>query len=230
MRTRKPELWKGIVAGAAAGLAASWIMGEFQSDWSKIKEKREQSRNEQPKQDQERSQDQEESEDATTKTAGAVARTFGKELSIDQKKRLGPAVHYGFGALMGAVYGGLSEEFSPTSSAWGTAFGSALFIGADEIAVPTLGLAPGPSKTPLNIHLYGWASHLVYGGALESVRRPVRSALGYDYLEFRARKVAEHASRRVREVANETKKRARSKWKRGMKSGEKAFRTMRKAA
>ena len=31
MRTRKPELWKGIVAGAAAGLAASWVMGEFQN-------------------------------------------------------------------------------------------------------------------------------------------------------------------------------------------------------
>ena len=139
-------------------------------------------------------------------------------------------MHYGFGALMGAVYGGLSEEFSPTSSAWGTAFGSALFIGADEIAVPALGLAPGPSETPLNMHLFAWASHLVYGAALESVRRPVRSALGYDDLASRAREVAEDASRRVSELANETKKRARSKWKSGMKSGEKAFRTMRKAA
>lgn len=224
MRTRKPELWKGIVAGAAAGLAASWIMGEFQSGWSKIKEKSEQSRNEEPQ------QDQEQNEDATMKTAGAIARSFGKELSLDQKKRLGPVVHYGFGALMGAFYGGLSEEFSLASSAWGTAFGSALFIGADEIAVPALGLAPGPSKTPLNIHLYAWASHLVFGAALEFVRRPVRSALGYDDLASRTREVAEEAAKRVRELADETRKRARSNWKSGMKSGEKAFRTMRKAA
>jgi len=224
MRTHKPELWKGIVAGAAAGLAASWVMGEFQTAWSKINEKRKQSRNE------ETQQDQGQSEDATMKTAGAVARTFGKELSIDQKKRLGPAVHYGFGALMGAVYGGLNEEFSPASTAWGTAFGSALFIVADEIAVPALGLSPAPSETPLNMHLYAWASHLVYGAALESARRPARAALRFDNLTSRTREVAEDASTRVRKLADAAKKRARSNWKSGMKSGEKAFRTMRKAA
>jgi hypothetical protein len=229
MRTRKPELWKGIVAGAAAGLAATWVMGEFQSAWSKVQEKRKQSRTEE-KQQIERQSNEGQSEDATMKTAGAVARTFGKELSMDQKKRFGPVVHYGFGALMGAVYGGLSEEFSPASTAWGTAFGSALFIVADEIAVPALGLAPGPSETPLNIHLYAWASHLVYGATLESVRRPVRSALGYDSLASRAREVAKDATTLVRKLADETKKRARSQWKSGMKSGEKSFRAMRKAA
>lgn len=225
MRTHKPEPWKGIVAGAAAGLAASWTMNQFQIGLSKIKERH------QPPPEEESQHDQSQSEDATMKTASAISRTvFGKELTADQKKQLGPVVHYGFGALMGALYGGLSEEFSPAKSAWGTAFGSALFIGADEIAIPIFGLGSGPTKSLLSTHLYAWASHLVYGAVLESVRRPVRSSLGYDDPAYQAQELGEDGYKRVRDFAAEARKRARSKWKTGMKSGEKTFRKMRKAA
>jgi hypothetical protein len=54
-------------------------------------------------------------------------------------------------------------------------FGSALFLGADEMAVPALGLVEASASPPS--HLYGWASHMVYGLTAEFVRRQIRSRI-----------------------------------------------------
>ena len=231
MRTREPELWKGLLAGAVAGLAAAWVMNQFQTGLSKIKQQHQQG-------EEESQHDQGQSEDATMKTAGAISRALtGKDLSIEQKKKLSPIVHYGFGTFMGAIYGGLSEQFPPASYGWGTAFGSALFIGADEIAVPLFGLAPAPTKSPLSTHLYAWASHLVYGAALESVRRPLRSTMGYDDWRSNLQRAQDRVQQTVEttwddagDYAKIAKKRARTGWKASMKNIERAARRMRKAA
>ena len=58
---------------------------------------------------------------------------------------------------------------------FGSLFGSALFLGADEMAVPAMGL--GEAAKSLSSHLYGWVSHLVYGLTVEFVRRQVRSRI-----------------------------------------------------
>lgn len=227
MRTREPEMWKGALAGAVAGLAASWIMTQFQTGWSKIKQKRQ-------KTGEEPHEHQDQDEDATMKTAGAIARTvFRKELNHDQKKRLGPFVHYGFGTLVGATYGALNEQFDMTSTGWGTAFGTALFLGADEFAVPLFGLSSSPTESPLNVHLYAWASHLVYGASLETVRRPLRSAMGYEDWGAKVRRVQDSVEETIdtaRQSARTARKRARTGWKESMKSVEKTARRMRKAA
>lgn len=227
MRTREPEIWKGVLAGAIAGLAASWAMTQFQTGWSKIKQKRQQPS---PKEQENEGQ----SEDATMKAAAAIARAvFRTELSADQKRRLGPVVHYGFGTLVGATYGALNEQFEMTSTGWGTAFGTALFFGADELAVPLFGLSANPTESSLDVHLYAWASHLVYGATLESVRRPLRSAMGYDDWGAKVRRVqntVEDTVETARESARSARERARSGWKSSMENIEKAARRMRKAA
>ena len=56
----------------------------------------------------------------------------------------------------------------------GTAFGTLLFLGADEVAVPALRLSPTPADTPTTDHLQHWAAHVVYGGSLELVRTLLR--------------------------------------------------------
>jgi putative membrane protein len=220
-------LWKGALAGAVAGLAASYLMAQFQTGWSKIKQKGQQ-RDEEPQ------HDQAQSEDATMKAAGAIARTvFRKELTPEQKTSLGPVVHYGFGTLVGAVYGGLREDFDVTSLGWGTAFSSGVFIAADEIAVPLFGLSASPTKSPLSTHLYAWASHLVYGVGLESVRRPLRSAMGYDDWGSKVRRAqdtGEDTWEKAGKITDATNKRARTGWKTSMKNVEKAARRMRKTA
>jgi hypothetical protein len=123
----------------------------------------------------------EEGDNATTKVANAVAKASGKDLSPDQKKTGGTIVHYAFGTLMGAAYGVAMELGSrrirknPLLS--GLGFGAALFAGADEVAVPALRLSQPPSEVPTAKHLYGFASHLVYGTTAAAVCKAARKAL-----------------------------------------------------
>lgn len=87
-------------------------------------------------------------EDANVKTAEAISEKLGgHKLSEAEKKWAGPAVHYGFG--------------------------TALWLGADEIAVPAFGLSGPPTETPVSSHLSGLAAHLVYGLVTDLVKRSV---------------------------------------------------------
>jgi len=53
-------------------------------------------------------------------------------------------------------------------------YGAAIFVGADEIAVPAFGLSKPPREYPASAHIYGLASHFVYGLNLEMARRSIR--------------------------------------------------------
>jgi len=59
----------------------------------------------------------------------------------------------------------------------GIGFGSVLFAGADEIAVPAAGLSGKPTETSVSSHLYALASHIVYGLTAGAVRKAVRTTL-----------------------------------------------------
>src|SRR5215470_6178304 len=95
----KRRVWKGLLAGGAAGAAGSLAMNQFQHLWTKISEQR---NGREPSQS-----DQSVSEDATVKAAAKVAEITGHRLSDQQKKKAGPIVHYAFGTGMGALYGAL---------------------------------------------------------------------------------------------------------------------------
>jgi putative membrane protein len=161
---------KGAVAGLVGGLVASWVMSEFQQVWSKAGEALSGQNG--------KSQKKSQGEDATVKTAEAIAEpVLGRPLNKDEKKSAGPIVHYAFGGLMGAAYGA-ANEVMPVSRKWfGLPYGAALFVGADEVAVPAFGLSGPPQDAPASSHLYGLVSHLVYAASLETVRRNVRRRL-----------------------------------------------------
>src|SRR4051794_37165640 len=128
MNNGERHLWKGLVAGAAGGLAAAWVMNQFQSGWGKVSEKLQQS--ETPQGEQER-QSQADDEDATMKTAGKISESvFDRRLSREEKKKLGPVVHYAFGASVGALYGAAAEIVPHTTFAAGLPYGAAVFVGA----------------------------------------------------------------------------------------------------
>jgi putative membrane protein len=166
---------KGLAAGMVGGLAGTWAMTQFQTIWSNAEQKRQQRENPQKAQQQGNS---EQSQDATMKAAEAISESFlGRPLSYQEQKKLSPIVHYGFGMLMGGLYGAASEKLPALSKDMGLAYATALFVGADEIAVPALGLGSSPVETPLPKHAYALASHWVYGVTTDLVRRGVRSAL-----------------------------------------------------
>jgi putative membrane protein len=183
-RRNRPSVWKGLVSGLAGGLAATIVMSQFQNGWEKASKALQAEKNGGSRKSKSKSQSnkQEQKEDATMKAADKVASLAGHPLSLAEEKKASPFVHYGFGTTMGALYGVMQEvapkpmrRLNPVLA--GVGYGGALFFGADEIAVPALGLAPSPKKTPMSQHLYGLASHLVYGVTGEMVRRTVRKYL-----------------------------------------------------
>jgi putative membrane protein len=59
----------------------------------------------------------------------------------------------------------------------GVGLGGVLFLGADEIAVPAMGLSKKATEAPLSSHVYALVSHIVYGLTTGAVRKAVRAAL-----------------------------------------------------
>jgi putative membrane protein len=176
-------IWKGMVAGLAGGLVASWTMNQFQAAWTRIAEGSEKSHGAQSMQpadgsDGDQSRDVNEQDDATVETAKVISReVFGHELQEGEKETAGAAVHYAFGTATGGLYGALAEVSPQVTTAAGLPFGAAFWLVADEITVPLLGLSKGPTEYPVSTHVYSFASHLVYGLTAEVSRRALRRVL-----------------------------------------------------
>lgn len=183
MREDDVSVWKGIVAGLAGGLVASWTMNQFQAAWTRLAENAEKPHGAQSMKPSEGSTgnqggDTKEQDDATVETAKAISENvFGHELQESEKRPAGAAVHYAFGAASGGVYGAVAEVVPQVTTAAGLPFGGAVWLFGDEITVPLLGLAKPPTEYPLSTHVYALASHLVYGATAELSRRAVRHML-----------------------------------------------------
>jgi putative membrane protein len=163
--TKKKCIWTSVVTGAIAGLAGAFAMNQFQSLWSTASKALSDDKGDrQPSED----------EDATQKTAQAISEhVFGHHLTKPEEKKAGPAVHYGLGTLIGAVYGVSAETLPMSRAGRGTLYGGAVWLFADEIAVPAFGLSGAPTKAPLSSHLNALASHLVFGFSTDLVRRMI---------------------------------------------------------
>ena len=76
-------------------------------------------------------------------------------------------VHWGFGMLVGGLYGALrAGKGSGGDLGVGLAYGVGLWAIADELVVPVLGLQDGPTKAPKTMHANRLAAHLLYGAGL----------------------------------------------------------------
>jgi len=183
MREHDANIWKGLVAGLAGGLVASWTMNQFQAAWTRIAEGSEKSHGAQSMQPSngssgDQSQDANEQDDATVETAKVISKqVFGHELQESEKEPAGAAVHYTFGIVTGGLYGALAEVSPQVTMGAGVPFGAAFWLIADEVTVPLLGLSKGPTHYPVSTHVYAFASHLVYGMTAELSRRALRQVL-----------------------------------------------------
>lgn len=183
MREENGNVWKGLVAGLAGGLVASWTMNQFQAAWTKLAENSEKPHGAQSMKPSDGSsgdqaQDVNEQDDATVETAKMISeKVFGHELQENEKRPAGTAVHYAFGTATGGLYGALAEFSPQVTTAAGLPFGAAFWLIADETVVPLLGLSKGPTAYPVSTHVYAFASHLVYGVTAEFSRRALRQVL-----------------------------------------------------
>jgi uncharacterized membrane protein YagU involved in acid resistance len=149
----RPRPFVGLLAGVAAGLVASAAMVVFQAQAQKLLP------------------DPDEDDPATVKAADAASEAvIGDPVPEPYREPAGQMVHYVAGAVIGGIYGVLTEYRPEARSGFGGAYGIATAALLDEAVVPAVGLAPAPEDTPLAAHAYGAASHLVYGWVLEGIR------------------------------------------------------------
>jgi putative membrane protein len=103
-------------------------------------------------------------EDATVKVADHLSRTVrGRPLDPSEKPAAGHVVHYGFGAVMGLLYGAAAVAVPAVTVGAGTGFGVAVWLGAHAIVVPALGLARSPLQQPLSKEAIELILHIAYG-------------------------------------------------------------------
>jgi hypothetical protein len=185
MRKNHPSVLRGIVTGIAAGITATLIMDQFQSLTSASQKATEKqiklARGESPlriEHEQEQKEKQAaEQEGSTEIVARKIAEVTGSHLAREDKKKAGQVVHFIFGTLMGVVYCASAELLPEVTTGAGTAFGTILFLGADEVAVPAFQLSSPSTDTSPTDHLQNWAAHIVYGGSLELIRSLIRRIL-----------------------------------------------------
>ena len=170
MSYREPEVWKGALAGAVAGIVASWMMTRFQV--ALVGRGISGSENPQNMRPVESNGD-----DAAMKASNEVAQaTLGRELSYREKAEVGgPLAHYALGVTAGTFYGMLREtQHAPG----GAAFGAELFVVADQLGLPMVGLSPWPlAAFPAATNAQHFAAHIVYGISTAVTYSLVRRAL-----------------------------------------------------
>lgn len=159
-----------IAAGALGGLVGTLAMSEAQRLWTRAVDSRvpdSASGAHDARDWQERSEDQNANEIAAQAVAKVVAH---RRLTRDELAVAAAIFHYAFGAAAGACYAACTDgaERYPASS--GIAFGTSLWLLADELAMPALGLSARTERRPVEMHLQSLFAHLVYGIVAERTR------------------------------------------------------------
>lgn len=156
----KRHILTDALLGATAGLAATWVMGQatsaiYEREGDEAKEQ----------------ESSVQGETAYGVAAEKSAQAVGIEVSEEQRKRYGSAIHWALGAGAGAVYGMLRPRTSWASWGFGTLYGALFFLVVDEGANTALGLTAPPQEFPWETHARGLAGHTVFGVATEATLR-----------------------------------------------------------
>lgn len=164
-KTDANDVVKGAFAGLVGGIVGSLVMTEFQTLLSSLSEEEEKP-------------NRKKEEPANVKAAEEISEgVFEHKLKKSEKEPAGEAMHYAMGATSGLIYGIASEIAPMTTAGLGLPFGAAVWLVADDVVVPALGLAKPATEYSLSTHAYALSSHLVYGLTTDLVRRAVRDLL-----------------------------------------------------
>jgi hypothetical protein len=160
------------MAGIIGGLAGTWAMSEAQRAWTRVVDG-DVSESAGGKHDARDWQERSEHQNSNELAAQALASYLVRRLTRDELRIAAPLIHYLFGAAVGAVYGVYAERRHAQTS--GAGFGTTVWLGADEIAMPLLGLSHSTARRPLEMHLQSLMAHLVFGAATEMTRRSLQA-------------------------------------------------------
>lgn len=115
-------------------------------------------------------------DEPATETVGRLAYEAVEhhEPGDETRRKLGQAVHWGYGILLGGLYGALRSDAEGPDLLGGLGYGAAAWALGDELMVPLLGLAEGPTAHPWTDHATALAAHLAYGAATSTATQALR--------------------------------------------------------
>lgn len=150
-----------LVLGAAAGAVATWAMGKvttflYERESDEAREREDAARG---------------GKTAYGVAAEKAAALVGRELSDEERERMGANIHWGIGVGAGACYGALLAASPGHSIGKALSFGAGFFLLMDEVLTVALGLTPGPAAFPWETHARGLVGHLAYGVAADATMR-----------------------------------------------------------
>jgi hypothetical protein len=150
---RKTRTGKDLLKGAIAGALGTWVMDRLTTYLY-------QHENAVSRLIEDRARD---GQSAYEVAAEKAARLLGRELTQEERRRLGLVIHWALGIAAGAVYGAFGRRIPAFRRAGGAKFGTAFWAAVDEGLVSLLGLTPPPKKFPWETHARGLAGHVAYG-------------------------------------------------------------------
>jgi putative membrane protein len=163
---------KSILAGAIGGLVATWTMSEAQRLWTLAMDGQAPA-SAAGKHDARDWQERTEGQNSNEIAAQTVAtRVIGRRLDCEELGVAAALMHYSFGTAAGAFYGTYVEGRPRNRT--GVAFGLTVWLLADEIAMPLLGLSDSTLRRPLEKRLQSIAAHIVFGLTTELTRGAVQ--------------------------------------------------------
>ncbi len=102
----------------------------------------------------------------------AMAMSLTGEAMPDGAKSIAePFLHFLFGAGAGVVYALIERKLPVIRAGYGTLFGFVFWILLHEIALPLMGFSPTPAQMTVWEQGNELVTHVVFGVALEFVRR-----------------------------------------------------------
>ncbi|WP_425148594.1 DUF1440 domain-containing protein [Deinococcus sp.] len=176
--TRPPNLWKGALAGAAAGIAAAYLKSLAEPPLQTLTEgiwPPTEAQKELVGADPKGHQDK---MPPAVMIEAAAEELAGTTLTRQQKLASQQVIHYTLGALLGAVYGALAEVQPGVTRGLGVPAGAVMYLCTHATAVPATGFQRWPWELPRAAVAWESGSHLVYGAGLEVGRGALRRVLG----------------------------------------------------
>jgi Protein of unknown function (DUF1440) len=158
---RNTDVMTNALKGAVAGAVATWTLDRVTTYMYEREPEPERRR-----EDRARS-----GRTAYESAAEKVASLLGRQLSEQERQRLGVAIHWLLGIGAGVAYAMYGRNIPAFRRAGGGGFGTAFWAAVDEGLVTLLGLTPPPKAFPWQTHARGLAGHLAYGVAAEQTLR-----------------------------------------------------------
>jgi uncharacterized membrane protein YagU involved in acid resistance len=174
-RSTKINPWKGAALGIIGGAAGALAMSAYWQLATQIEGKDPRKTDVNPPPDTFDNisllgNNHQPGESSTAALGRTVYTTLtGAQPSDALKNRLSYLFHWLFSTGFGAVYGYLRKPTGAPDIVGGAVLGTSVFLLGDELAMPAMGFADGPTSYPLNLHLHSWGAHLAYGIASAAV-------------------------------------------------------------